>query len=256
MTAHLKSWERGRYVVLEGGEGVGKTTQSAALRTRLEDFGIDAVVIREPGGDPFAEAGRALLLGDVPREPETEVLLFNALRAQVLIAQVMPALSSGQWVISDRNRLSTIAYQGYGHGLDLGWTRSVCATAADLCPPDLELVLHVDESTSIARRESRGVTDRFERLDTEFHRQVVAGYLAEAERCGLAVIDATPPVEVVADVIWSKVAPLAQGSSWINEDQSPDAVDSGAATGLQRRGESTQRADGEDQRDADEQGGG
>jgi dTMP kinase len=201
---------RGRYLVLEGGEGVGKTTQAAALGARLEAVGIDVVLIREPGGDPFAEAGRALLLGELPREPETEVLLFNALRAQVLIAHVEPALAAGRWVISDRNRLSTIAYQGYGHGLDLEWTRAVCATAADLCPPDLELVLHVDEATSVARRDARGTTDRFERLDAEFHRRVVAGYLSEAERSGVPVIDASPTVEAVTDAIWANVEPLLE----------------------------------------------
>ena len=200
--------DRGRYVVLEGGEGVGKTTQAALIGDRLAARGIDVAVIREPGGDPFAEAGRALLLGDLPREPETEVLLFNALRAQVLRAQVVPALAAGRWVISDRNRLSTIAYQGYGHGLDLDWTRSVCATAADLCPPDLELVLHVDEATSVARRDARGVSDRFEKLDAEFHRRVVAGYLGEAERSGVTVIDASPAIDEVTDAIWARVAPL------------------------------------------------
>jgi dTMP kinase len=199
---------RGRYLVLEGGEGVGKTTQAAAIAARLAAAGRRAVQIREPGGDPFAEAGRALLLGDLDREPETEVLLFNALRAQVLIARVRPALERGDWVIADRNRLSTIAYQGHGHGLDLAWTRSVCATTADLCPPDLELVLHVDEATSTARRDARGVTDRFERLDAGFHRRVVAGYLAEAERTGVTVIDATGPIDEVTDAIWTELAPL------------------------------------------------
>lgn len=194
--------------MLEGGEGVGKTTQAALIGRRLDAAGVDVAIIREPGGDPFAEAGRALLLGDLPREPETEVLLFNALRAQVLRTQVVPALAAGRWVISDRNRLSTIAYQGYGHGLDLDWTRTVCAAASDLCPPDLELVLHVDEATSTARRDARGVSDRFEALDASFHRRVVAGYLAEAARSGVPVIDATPPIDAVADAIWSQVAPL------------------------------------------------
>lgn len=212
---------RGRYLVLEGGEGVGKSTQVVALADRLAAVGITAAVIREPGGDPFAEAGRELLLGDLPREPETEVLLFNALRAQVLIAHVEPTLARGHWVISDRNRLSTIAYQGYGHGLDLTWTRGVCAAAADLCPPDLELVLHVDETTSTARRDARGVSDRFERLDDAFHRRVVAGYLAEAERSGLTVIDATGPVESVTDLLWAEVAPLLDGTPGAEPPGSP-----------------------------------
>jgi dTMP kinase len=208
MVAPEPTVPRGRYLVLEGGEGVGKTTQAALLQRRLADVGVDAVLIREPGGDPFAEAGRALLLGELPREPETEVLLFNALRAQVLIAHVAPALASGAWVISDRNRLSTIAYQGYGHGLDLAWTRSVCAIAGDLVPPDLELVLHVDEATSIQRRDARGVSDRFERLDASFHRRVVDGYLAEAARLELAVIDASGSIDEVGAAVFAAVEPL------------------------------------------------
>src|SRR5690606_15481317 len=115
---------RGRYVVLEGGEGVGKTTQVERLAKRLGEHGLAADVVREPGGDPFAEAGRDLLLGPLPRAPETEVLAFNAMRAQLLLTTVKPALEAGRWVLSDRSRLSTITYQGYGHRLDLPWIRS------------------------------------------------------------------------------------------------------------------------------------
>lgn len=208
MTDDATGPRSGRYVVLEGGEGVGKTTQADRLVARLARHDIRSVIVREPGGDPFAEAGRALLLGDLDREPETEVLLFNALRAQVLIARVAPALARGDWVIADRNRLSTIAYQGYGHGVDLAWTRAVCAAASDLVPPDLELVLHVDEATADARRSARGVTDRFERLDADFHRRVVAGYLREAACAGLPVIDASAGPDQVGDAIWAEVAPL------------------------------------------------
>src|SRR3954467_11298762 len=90
---------RGRYVVLEGGEGVGKTTQVARLAKRLEQDGLAVDIVREPGGDPFAEAGRDLLLGPLPREPEAEVLTFNAMRAQLLLATVGPALDAGHWVL-------------------------------------------------------------------------------------------------------------------------------------------------------------
>src|SRR5687768_15668110 len=130
---------RGRYVVLEGGEGVGKTTQVRRLAARLQAAGHEVVTAREPGGDPFAEYGRALLLGDLARAPETEVLMFNALRAQLLVGTVRPALDRGAWVLSDRSRLSTVVYQGHGHGVDLDWTRRVCALTTALCAPDLEV---------------------------------------------------------------------------------------------------------------------
>jgi len=202
----------GRYVVLEGGEGVGKTTQAELLADRLRASGRTVEVLREPGGDPFAEAGRALLLGDLPRTGEAEVLLFNALRAQVLLARVRPALEAGTWVVSDRSRLSTLAYQGYGHGVDIEWTRQVCDDTVALCPADLELVLHADESVTGPRRAGRGTTDRFEALDGAFHHRVVAGYLTEAEAAGIAVLDAAGSPDEVAERIWAHVAPLVLAS--------------------------------------------
>ncbi len=204
---------RGRYIVIEGGEGVGKTTQVRRIVDRLETVGIDATRIREPGGDPFAEAGRALLLGDLDREPEAEALLFNALRAQVLRTRVLPALEQGTWVIADRSRLSTIVYQGHGHGLDLSWTRAVCDTVTTVCPPDCEIILHVDEATSARRRANRGTTDRFEQLDLAFHRRVIAGYQFEAAQFGIPVIDASGAEEAVEEAIWETIEPLLSASA-------------------------------------------
>ena len=198
----------GRYIVIEGGEGVGKTTQVQLLASRLHGLGVEAAIVREPGGDAFAEAGRELLLGDLPREPETEVLLFNALRAQVLKSRVAPSLAAGSWVVADRSQLSTIAYQGYGHGLDLAWTRSVCATVAGLCQPTLELILDVEPDVALARREERGTTDRFEKLDAAFHERVRDGYRREAAARSVPVLDASAPVADVADAIWQHVEPL------------------------------------------------
>jgi dTMP kinase len=193
----------GRYVILEGGEGVGKTTQVTRLRDRLEGAGREVLTLREPGGDPFGEAGRALLLGELDRRPQTEVLMFNALRAQLLVDQIRPALDRGIWVLSDRGRLSTIAYQGYGGGAELEWTRSVCDLVTELCPPDLEIVLALDADTARRRRDLRGTTDRFEQLDEAFHDRVTTGYLAEAERRGLPVVDAAGSPEEVEAVLWA-----------------------------------------------------
>lgn len=199
---------RGRYVVLDGGEGVGKSTQVQRLQARLSDAGIEALVLREPGGDAFAEAGRELLLGDLDRTPQTEVLLFNALRVQLLLARVIPQLESGIWVLSDRSRLSTITYQGYGHGADLDWTRAVCDLASGLCAPDLEIVLTLDEATASSRRTARGTDDRFERLGADFHRRVADGYLAEAARSNLPLIDGSGTEAAVEAAIWATVEPL------------------------------------------------
>ena len=198
----------GRYIVLEGGEGVGKSTQVRRLADRLAAGGVPCTVVREPGGDAFAEAGRRLLLGDLPRTPQAEVLAFNALRAQLLVAHVRPALASGTWVLADRGRLSTLAYQGHGHGVDLDWVRAACRLTTDLCPPDLEVVLAVDEATALARRETRGTTDRFERLDAAFHRRVAAGYAAEARALAVPVVDGVATEEDVTAALWRLLVPL------------------------------------------------
>ena len=194
---------RGRYVVLEGGEGVGKTTQVAALAERLDQRGLRVEVLREPGGDPFGEAGRDLLLGDLPRAPETEVLAFNALRAQLLVTRVRPLLAEGTWVLSDRSRLSTLAYQGHGHGVDLAWCRQICDATVALAPPDLEVVLAVDPTEADRRRAERGTTDRFEQMDDAFHARVVDGYLVEAARLGAPVVDGSGTPAEVTDRLWA-----------------------------------------------------
>lgn len=199
---------RGRYVVVEGGEGVGKTTQVAMLVARLRAEGVSCEEVREPGGDPFAEAGRALLLGDLDRTPAAEVLAFNALRAQLLDAVVAPLLAAGTWVLADRGRLSTLAYQGHGAGADLGWTRAVCDLTVSLCPPDLEVVLDLDPQVAAQRRTARGTDDRFERMDLAFHQRVADAYRSEAALAGIEVIRADGTPEQVAARLWDAVAPL------------------------------------------------
>ena len=111
----------------------------------------------------------------------------------------------GTWVVSDRSSLSTVVYQGHGHGVDLAWTRDVCALARSRCEPDLELVLALDEATAAARRTDRGTTDRFERLDEAFHRRVGDGYRIEAAERDLPVVDAAGTPDEVLDRIWPHV---------------------------------------------------
>jgi len=200
--------EAGRYIVVEGGEGVGKTTQVAALAERLAAGGIGCRIVREPGGDPFAEAGRDLLLGPLDRAPETEVLAFNALRAQLLVTVVAPLLAAGTWVLADRGRLSTIAYQAHGRGADLQWTRQVCDLTTGLCPPDLEVVIDLDPVAAVERRAARGVDDRFERMDLTFHQQVGEGYRIEAGHAGIAMVDGSGDPHAVTKRLWDLMGPL------------------------------------------------
>lgn len=193
----------GRYIVLEGGEGVGKTTQAEAVQRRLAAEGIDARVVREPGGDPFAEAGRELLLGELPRTAEAEVLGFNAVRAQLLLAVVRPLIERGAWVIGDRGRLSTIVYQGHARGVDLAWVRAICDATVALCPADLEVVLDLPTEQAASRRAGRGTSDRFERMDDAFHERVAQAYRDEAATAGLPVLDAGPEPAEVSEQLWS-----------------------------------------------------
>jgi dTMP kinase len=168
---------RGRFIVLEGGDGVGKTTQLPRLVAALVAQGIDVRTIREPGGTPAGDAIRALLLDPgSDLEPRSELLLFLAARAQVVHDVIRPALDAGTWVVADRFFVSTYAYQGAGHGLPLPAVQGANALATGGLVPDLTLVLTVDAATAAARRASRGAGDRMERHGAAFAARVEAAY--------------------------------------------------------------------------------
>ena len=197
---------RGRFITLEGGEGAGKSTQAARLRTLLETHGRTVVTTREPGGSPGAEMIRKLLVeGPVERwDGMTEALLHFAARRDHLRSTVWPALAQGTWVISDRFADSTLAYQGHGHGLD----RSVFDQLYDVVigdfRPDLTLILDLPIEIGLARAaKRRGTETRYESLPVDFHARVRAGFLEIAhhqpERC--VVIDASGDIEATATAI-------------------------------------------------------
>ncbi len=199
---------KGKFIVIEGGEGVGKTTQANLLIKKLQASGRNAEFIREPGGDPLAEKLRELLLDpDVSHQPETELLLFNAARIQTLVI-VDKKLKEGIDVVSDRNMLSTIAYQGYARGLDLELVREICEIATKRVKPDLVMLLDAPANVVNARRDNRGTSDRFEQLGEDFHSKVREGYRQEAKRLNLPVIDASPAIDEVFEAIWQNVEPL------------------------------------------------
>jgi dTMP kinase len=203
---------RGRFIVLEGGEGSGKSTQAALL---AEHLGAD--LTREPGGTALGERLRELLLATEIGEitPRAELLLMAAARAQHVRERIAPALGSGRDVVCDRFVGSTLAYQGYGRGLPLEDVLVANELATDGLRPDLTVLLDLPVEVAAARLS--GVTDRIEGAGVEFHRQVFAGFrsLAAADSAGWIVIDATPPAhEVAARVLEAVQSELGRRDEW------------------------------------------
>ncbi|NVK17960.1 MAG: dTMP kinase [Methylocystaceae bacterium] len=187
---------KGRFITLEGGEGAGKSTQTRLLKEALEAKGLDVVLTREPGGSVGAEEIRNLLVnGDVARwDGMTEALLNFAARRDHLVKTVWPALVQGAWVISDRFADSTIAYQGYGHGLEVSKLYDLWQTSIDGFKPDLTYVLDLPVETGIKRALGRGAgEDRYEKMGVDFHHRLKSGFLeiAEKDTSRCCVIDAS-----------------------------------------------------------------
>lgn len=167
----------GCFIVLEGGEGVGKTTQWRRLADRLAAAGHDVIALREPGGTPAGDALRSVLLDPSSAlTPETEALLFAASRAQLVRDVIAPALQRGAVVLADRFLLSTYAYQGRGRALPIHALRAVNAFATGGLAPDLTLLLSLPLDESMARMHARGSADRMEREGDAFHRRVRAAF--------------------------------------------------------------------------------
>ena len=205
-TAAPSSPRRGRFVVLEGIDGCGKTTQLEALADWLAGSGLlpagaRLIRTREPGATPLGTALRQLLLH--AREEEApcataELLLYAADRAQHVQTVIRPALEAGHWVLSDRFVGSTAAYQGHGRGLDGGLIGQLEAIATDGLQPDLTLWLDLPLEVSLARRRQRPA-DRIEAAGTAFLARVAAGFAIEAQQRGWMRIAAeAPPDQVTA----------------------------------------------------------
>lgn len=197
------------FIVFEGIEGSGKSTQARMLADWLGARGRDAILTREPGGTQIGEEiRRALLHGgdDVPAR--TELLLMLAARAAFVDAVVRPALERGAVVVADRYELSSVAYQGYGRGVALDELRRVNHFATGGLKPDLTLVLEVDLAEGASRREAAGRTaDRIERAGDAFHRSVAEAYrLLAREEPGVVAVDGTGEAERVHGAVLEVLA--------------------------------------------------
>jgi dTMP kinase len=199
------------FVTFEGGEGSGKSVQAKALYRRLLKLDVPVLLTHEPGGTPLGQRISRWLKWskDTEVSPLTELMLFNASRAQLVAEVILPALKSGRVVISDRYADSTTVYQGYGRGLDLAMTKAVNKAATQGLTPDLTVLLDSPVELCFARK-GKEKRDRFEQEAIAFHRRVREGYLklaAEEPRRWL-VVDASQSKAKIADIIWLRVSQL------------------------------------------------
>lgn len=194
---------RGRFITLEGGEGVGKSTQVKALHSALTERGIDCLVTREPGGSEGAEAIRALLLGgDEARwSPAAEALLFAAARADHVGKTIRPSLEQGRWVLSDRFLDSSLAYQGGAAGIGIERVREIYRFACGEFLPDRTLVLVLDGQAGSERARARDTegADRIGGRSADYHRKVEAAFriIAAEEPDRVRLVDASGTPEDV-----------------------------------------------------------
>lgn len=204
----------GKFITLEGGEGAGKSTQAQYLQKRLVALGIKALLTREPGGSPRAEAIRGVLLAGQAKAlgPMGEALLFYAARDSHLELTIRPALARGQWVICDRFHDSTRAYQGAAGGVSIAALDALERIVVGATRPDLTLILDLPAEEGLKRAAARAKTagegaDRFESMPLRFHENLRREFreIAETEPDRCVIIDASRSVEQVSDAIMTAV---------------------------------------------------
>jgi len=199
---------RGVFITIEGGEGVGKSTQSRALADRLMALGATVLETREPGGTPVGDRIRGLLLDpEAVMGPRTELFLYEAARAEITATVIVPALERGDVVICDRFFDSTTAYQSFGRGIDAGLVSELNLAATGGLRPDVTVLLALDLDEAM-RRATQAGADRMEGESLAFHRRVIEGFdsiaAAEPERFVRVLASGTP--DEVAQRVWEALA--------------------------------------------------
>lgn len=201
-------------ITFEGIDLCGKTTQIEILKKRLEENGYEVVVLREPGGTKISERIRAVLLdrANLEMNPLTEFFLFSASRAQLVSEIIVPSLKSGKVVICDRFYDSSVAYQGYGRGIDIEKVKLINKIASFGLVPDLTFLIDIPVEESLKRKKAREEIDRMEIGDKNFYERVRNGYLELAEsEDRFVVVDGLKTVGEIADLIWKVVSEKLNG---------------------------------------------
>ena len=194
------------FIVFEGGDGSGKSTQAQSLYRRLRRRAIKVLRTHEPGGTPLGQALRRLLKSGEAMTPISELMLFEAARAQLVQQVIRPFLDQGGVVIADRFTSSTMAYQGYGRGLDRELIERLDREATGGLKPDLTVFLDLPLEVALARK-GGGPGDNFDDAPLDFHRRIHRGYsaLAASDTEGWLVVDGQRPPEEISRQIWAKV---------------------------------------------------
>ncbi|MFQ3278131.1 MAG: dTMP kinase [Colwellia sp.] len=205
----------GKFIVIEGMEGAGKSSAIAVIESTLNKYGIEYVNTREPGGTPLAEALRNMVKSVDHQEKltvETELLLMYASRSQLLANKILPALAEGKWVIGDRHDLSSRAYQGGGRGFDEAIMNTISDITLKGFRPDITLYLDIDPHIGLSRAKARGDLDRIELEQMEFFIRVHNKYrqLAEQDESIITVDAAQAMLKVHQDIEKSVIAFIAK----------------------------------------------
>ena len=193
------------FITFEGPEGSGKSSQLPALASFLESRGYDVVSTREPGGTRIGNQIREILMrmDNTELHPRTEILLFQAARAQLIEELILPSLAEGKVILCDRYGDSTLAYQGYGHGLDLDRLKMILEFATSGLKPDLTILLDVDVMVGLKRKKAKEEWNRMDAFELSFHERVRKGYheLVSQEPARWKIVDASQSQEQVQEDI-------------------------------------------------------
>lgn len=207
---------RGKFITVEGSEGVGKTTNINHVRARLEEQGVEVVQTREPGGTALGEEVRELLLDHrhTGMSQDAELMLMFAARAEHLAQVIIPALDAGKWVLCDRFTDASHAYQGGGRGIPTERIAALEQWVQKGLQPDFTLLLDIEPEIGLERAGRRGALDRFEKEEIEFFHRVRATYLERAQQYPdrFRVVDTSQPLELVQREIDAQLTPFIRSA--------------------------------------------